>query len=67
MNQNDVCAEYKRLYPDRDCVISVGIKMPHAACPLGKWPAVGSHCTKCVSFNFSADGVNGCDYCGHGK
>lgn len=34
---NDVCMECKILHPDRDCLISVGVQMIDAHCPLGLW------------------------------
>lgn len=38
-NVDDVCVTFKEMHPDRDCVVSVGITMPRAACPLRKWSA----------------------------
>jgi hypothetical protein len=36
-NQIDVCGECKKLHPDKDCFVSIGVNMPEAHCPIGKW------------------------------
>lgn len=36
-NVNDVCLECKLIHPDKDCLISVGVTMTDAHCPLGLW------------------------------
>ena len=36
-NVGDVCEENKKLYPERDCFVSVGITMDKAHCPIGEW------------------------------
>lgn len=59
-----VCQAYKRLHPDRDCGITVGIKTPYAACPQGKWHRVMIRCPKCSAKIFDDSGPKACRYCG---
>ena len=63
-NVDDICVEYHALHPDRDCVISVGVEIPYAACPLGKWPAVQHDCLHCGRRTFSLTGIDHCRWCG---
>lgn len=62
---DDVCMLYKSMHPDRDCVISIGVEMPFAACPAGLWPRVEFHCPECESISFDAKGVHKCKSCGY--
>lgn len=62
-NRDDVCVLYKQKHPDRDCLISVGIQMPHAQCPAGLWPRVQLNCPKCGSITFDDRGVDKCSVC----
>lgn len=63
-SRNDVCTLYKSLHPDRDCVISVGIKMPFAWCPAGLWQRTELTCPECESVTFDGKGVHKCKSCG---
>jgi hypothetical protein len=36
----DICLECKARHPEKDCFISIGVTMPHVACPLGEWDAI---------------------------
>lgn len=62
-SEGNVCLEYKRLHPDRNCKISIGVKMPYAGCPVGKWPKVLMQCPACERAIFDEAGVTRCRYC----
>jgi hypothetical protein len=62
--KNDICTLYKSQHPARDCVISVGIKMPFAWCPAGLWPRTELTCPECQSVTFDGKGVHKCKSCG---
>lgn len=32
-----ICLKCREKYPERDCIIAVGIRMPKAHCPIGEW------------------------------
>jgi hypothetical protein len=54
--RDDICAVQKRLYPDRDCSIAIGVKKPDAHCPLQKWHRRSRPCPKCLA-NIHSVGV----------
>jgi len=66
-NENGVCLELKKVHPDRDCLISVGVKMAIAYCTLGLWDRAGKHCEFCGAFNFFIGPSRCCKYCGRCK
>lgn len=62
--EDDVCTLFKSQHPDRDCLISVGVEIPRAACPAGFWPAVELKCERCQSVTFNEKGATKCQQCG---
>jgi ribosomal protein L37E len=65
MNEAGVCVEYKRQHPDRDCQVSVGIKIAYAACPIGQWGRRMIECPDCSRVLFEPDREPAaCSYCG---
>lgn len=63
-NQDDVCTKQKQLYPEKPCKVSVGVTIPFARCPIGKWEKVHVRCNNCNRLNFKEEGVDKCKYCG---
>lgn len=61
---DDVCVEYKRLHPDRDCRITVGVRIPYAQCPAGKWLAIQRDCNLCGRRTVNLSGIDHCRWCG---
>lgn len=61
--EQDICTLYKSQHPDRDCIVTIGITLPFAACPAGFWPKVEMTCEKCGSVTFNERGVVQCASC----
>lgn len=63
-SNNGVCIEFQSRHPTKPAVISVGVRMARAACPIGLWPKLEADCPSCGRNNFSATGLVSCRYCG---
>lgn len=63
-NVGDVCQVYKGMHPERDAIISIGVTMSFAACPIGQWDRKQIDCPSCSCRLFDANGVTSCKYCG---
>ena len=63
-NLDGMCVETKKLHPDRDALIEIGVRMAFAACPIGEWGKTQISCPNCDSPLFDASGVTACRYCG---
>lgn len=62
---DNVCLKYKAQHPDRDCRIDIGIKIPYARCPVGKWDRRMIQCPRCTRVLFDPDqSPTRCRYCG---
>jgi hypothetical protein len=62
-NRDGVCLPLQERQPDKPCLVQIGIAMPGAACPIGKWPRVLFRCDKCGSVRFDANGLIVCPAC----
>lgn len=62
-NDGGVCLALKEIQPDAPCEIRIGLPMPGAKCPLGKWQRVLHACEKCGSVRFNAGGLESCPVC----
>lgn len=36
-NNAGVCTQLKKITPDKDCIVQIGVEMPRAYCPIGQW------------------------------
>jgi predicted RNA-binding Zn-ribbon protein involved in translation (DUF1610 family) len=62
-NSDGVCMELKAIQPDRPCLIHVGIEIPTARCPAGRWLRVRWNCDQCGSSVFNEKGLERCPVC----
>ena len=62
-NRHGLCMSLRALHPDRPGMISVGIKIPGAKCPEGKWKRTLWVCDDCGSQVFEERGLDRCPVC----
>ena len=62
-NRHGLCMSLRALHPDRPGMISVGIKIPGAKCPEGKWKRTLWVCDDCGSQVFDEKGLDRCPVC----
>jgi len=65
-NKDGVCESLQAIQPDAPCLVSIGVAMPGAKCPDGKWQRVIYRCDKCGSARFDAGGLVACPVCRQG-
>lgn len=62
-NLDGVCQSFKRIHPDRECLINIGVKIARAECPEKRWLKMERDCQKCGATLFSPDENPRCIYC----
>lgn len=66
-NVDRVCTRYKQIHPERDCLVSVGVRMPFVSCPAGRWRKQSLKCPNCGRHSMLAGREVICRFCKWGE
>jgi hypothetical protein len=62
-NRDGVCRPLQIKQPNAPCLVTIGVAMAGAECPLTKWRRVLFRCDKCGSARFDDRGLLACPVC----